>query len=361
MKIALLAPVLSARDAVGTDVLDMAAALRQAGHEVRVYAEHTEGIAEGVFASSGLAAWASSAGDLVIYHCSIGWPRALELLQRLRCRRHVRYHNITPPEFFYGISRDHVRACAAGRAALPQLAALDVERWLPCSDFNAGELIALGVEPRRIAVLPPFNRIETLRDTPADLETLDRYRDGACTWLNVGRLAPNKDHATLIDAFACYLRQVDAHARLIVVGKHDPRLRRYTRSLRGRIAAHGIAAQVHLLDDVSEAVLKACYLVADALVITSRHEGFCVPLAEAMALSVPIVTRDAAAITTTVGDAGLVWDSDDSRLYAASVARLKRDGEARAQLTALGRARYRNTFAADVLARQLLQHVGVAP
>jgi len=361
MKIALLAPVLSARDAVGTDVLDMAAVLRHAGHEVRVYAEHADGIVEGVFAPAGLPAWASGAGDLVIYHCSIGWPRAQEILQRLRCRRFVRYHNITPPEFFYGISRDHVRACAAGRAALPQLVALDVERWLPCSPFNADELAALGVDSKRISVLPPFNRIEHLRDTPADLETLDRYRDGACTWLNVGRLAPNKDHATLIDAFACYLRQVDAHARLIVVGKHDARLRRYTRNLRARIDAHGIAAQVHLLDDASEAVLKACYLVADALVVTSRHEGFCVPLAEAMALSVPIVARDAAAITATVGDAGLLWDSDDPRLYAASVARLKRDGDARADMTARGRERYRRTFATDVLARQLLQSVETPP
>src|SRR5690349_8025341 len=48
MKIAILAPVLSARDAVGTDVLDMATALRGAGHEVRVCAEHADGLAETV-------------------------------------------------------------------------------------------------------------------------------------------------------------------------------------------------------------------------------------------------------------------------------------------------------------------------
>jgi len=354
VKIALLAPVLSARDAGGTDVLDMAGVLRCAGHEVRVYAEHADSIAEGVFAPAGLTAWANCANDLVIYHCSIGWPRAQSLLQRLTCRRWVRYHNITPPEFFYGISRDHVRACAAGRAALPQLATLDVERWLPCSAFNAGELAALGIEERRIAVQPPINRIEALRDTPADIEALDRYGDGFCNWLSVGRLAPNKDHATLVDAFACYVRQVDSRARLLVVGKHDARLRRYTRNLRARIAAHGIAAQVHLLDDASETVLKACYLVADALVVTSRHEGFCVPLAEAMALSVPVVARDAAAIAGTVGDAGLVWEGDDPRVYAASVARLKRDADARARLAALGRARYRHLFAPEVLGPRLL-------
>lgn len=361
MKVAILAPVLSARDAVGTDVLDMAAALRGAGHDVRVCAEHADGIAETVHAPGMLATWLRDPRDALVYHCSIGWPRAQDLLARLPCRKFVRYHNITPPEFFYGLSRDHVRACAAGRAALPALIGCDVERWLACSRFNADELVALGADPARVAVLPPFNRIEALRDTAPDLDVLDRYRDGACTWLNVGRLAPNKDHAALLDAFACYLRHVDANARLLIVGKHDPRLRTYTRAVRARIAALGITEQVHLLDDVSEAALKACWLVADALVITSRHEGFCVPLAEAMALSVPIVARASSAIDETVGAAGLVWRDDDPRLIAASVARLRRDGDVRAQLTAAGRTRYREHFDNAVLARRLLQLVEAAP
>lgn len=355
MKIAVLAPVLSARDAVGTDVLDMAMALRGAGHDVRVCAEHADGVAETVHTPAMLSTWLREPHDVLIYHCSIGWPRAQELLARLRCRIFVRYHNITPPEFFYGLSRDHVRACAAGRATLPALMACQVEHWIACSRFNADELIALGADAARVAVLPPFNRIEALRDTAPDLDLLDRYRDGPCTWLNVGRLAPNKDHAALLDAFACFLRQVDANARLLIVGKHDPRLRRYTRQVHARIAALGIAAQVHLLDDVSEATLKACYLVADALVVTSQHEGFCVPLAEAMALSVPIVARASSAVGETIGDAGLAWDDDDVRLLAASVARLQRDGAAKAQFTAAGRARYRARFDHAVLTGQLLQ------
>ncbi len=354
MRIALLAPVLSARDAVGNDVLAMAAALRAAGHRVRLYAEHANGLAEEVYATAGLADWLRDAADVAIYHCSIGWPRGVELLARLRCRRVVRYHNITPPEFFYGLSPAHVRACAAGRAALPQLVALDVAHWLPCSHFNAQDLLALGVPAAHLDVLAPFHRIEALRDTPPDAALLDRYGDRACTWLSVGRLAPNKDHATLLDAFALYLRQAEADARLLIVGKHDARLRRYTQRLRARIEALGVAAHVHLLDDVSEATLKACYLVADALVIPSRHEGFCVPLAEAMALSVPVVARDAGALAETLGEAGLAWREDDPRLYAASVARLRRDAAARAALTAAGRARYRAHYAPEVLAQRLL-------
>lgn len=358
MKIALLAPVLSTRDAVGTDVTEMAAVLREVGHDVRIHAEHADGVAETVYAPAKLAAWLTDARDIAIYHCSIGWPRAHELLRRLRCRRFVRYHNITPPEFFYGISRDHVRACAAGRAALPQLVALEVEGWLACSPFNRDELVALGADPARIGVLAPFNRVETLLDTPPDFDLLDRHGGGASRWLTVGRVAPNKDHATVLDAFAIYQRNYDADARLLVVGKHDRRLAAYTRDLHKRAAALGLGAGVHFLDDVGEATLKACYLVADALVVPSRHEGFCVPLVEAMALSVPIVARAESAIPSTLGGAGLLWTDDDPRLYAASVARLRRDPAARARFIAAGRTRWREHYSRPVLASVLREAIG---
>jgi glycosyltransferase involved in cell wall biosynthesis len=357
VRVALLAPVLSARDAVGTDVLEMAAALRADGRDVRLYAEHAQDVAETVHAPAGLPGWLGAPEDVCLYHHSIGWPRALELLRRLRARRVVRYHNVTPAEFFVGISREHVRACAAGRALLADLVALAPQAWLACSRYNAEEIAALGAEPARIAVLPPFHRIERLLQTAPDFDLLDRYRGGPCTWLNVGRLAPNKDHATLIEAFALYVARYERDARLLLVGKIDARLRRYTRALRARIAARGLDAQVQLLGEVSESGLVACYLAADALVIPSRHEGFCVPLAEAMALSVPVIARAATALPDTLGDAGIAWTEDDPRLYAASVARLRADPVARDQLTAAGRARQRRHFATGVLAQRLRQFV----
>lgn len=359
VRIALIAPVLSARDAVGSDMIEMAAVLRETGHVVRIYAEHASDIAETVYPTSSLVSWLADQHDIAIYHCSIGWPRACDLLRRLRCRRFVRYHNITPPNFFYGWSRDHVRACAAGRAMLPQLVALAPERWLACSSYNRDELVAFGADPAHIGVLAPFNRIEHLLDTPPDFDLLDRHGGAESHWLTVGRLAPNKDHATVLDAFAIYRREYEANARLLIVGKHDRRLATYTRSLRERVAKLGLGASVHFLDDVSEAALKACYLIADALVLPSRHEGFCVPLAEAMALSVPVVARAAAAIPSTLGDVGLLWADDDPRLYAASVARLRHDSTAREHLVAAGRMRWRKHYSRSVLARTL--HEAIAP
>ena len=254
MKVALLAPVLSARDAVGNDVLAMAAALREDGTPC-ASTPNTPPDWPRRCTPVGLADWLRDAADLVIYHCSIGWPRGVDLLARLRCRRVVRYHNITPPEFSTA-SRLHMCAPAPRDAPHCRSSSRSTrERWLPCSDFNARTCWPWACQPRA-STCCPFHRIEVLRDTPPDPDVLDRYGGRACTWLSVGRLAPNKDHATLLDAFALYLRQAEADARLLIVGKHDGRLRP-TQRLRARIGGLGIGAHVHLLDDISEAALKA--------------------------------------------------------------------------------------------------------
>jgi glycosyltransferase involved in cell wall biosynthesis len=352
MRIALLAPSLTAHDAVGTDVLEMGAALRRAGHDVRLYADHSQGIAESVHATSGLERWLGADG-LVVYHYSIGWPRVEAQLAQLRCRRVLRYHNITPAEFFQGWSRDHVRSCAAGRASLATLATLGFDLALACSQYNADELVHAGLPPARSRVLAPFHRCEALLDQPADLALLDRYSDGRRNVLMLGRVAPNKGHAALFDAFACYRRHYAADARLLVVGKHDRRLARYSRHLRERCAALDISDNVHFLDNVDDARLKSCWLVADALLMLSEHEGFCVPLVEAMALGVPVVARARSAIGETLEQAGLLWQESDPRLYAASLDRLARDADAAQALRLAGRARYRREFAPDVLAARL--------
>jgi glycosyltransferase involved in cell wall biosynthesis len=358
VKIALLAPSLSAFDAVGTDVLEMAAVLRAAGHDVRLYADNAHGIAEAVHQPSGFDAWLGPR-DVVIYHYSIGWPRIEAMLERTRARRIVRYHNITPPEFFHGYSRDHVRTCAAGRASLPRLANLGFDLALACSRYNLDELVAHGFPAERGRVLAPFHQVERLADLPGDTDLVDRYNDGRRNILMLGRVAPNKAHLAVIDAFACYRRNYrDDGARLLVVGKQDRRLAAYTRRLFAHVAAHDIASHVHFLDNIDDARLKSLWLGADALLMLSEHEGFCVPLVEAMAFGVPIVARATSAIPDTLGDAGIIWDETDPRIYAASLARVFRDAALAQALRDAGRARYRREFRREIGVARLLDAIG---
>ena len=356
MKIAILVAVLGERDAVGTDAREMAAALTRRGHDVRLFAtagtgaEPLEVIDEVIADPRGV----------LIYHFAFGWPPGVEVLRRARCRRVVRYHNVTPPEFFAPWSDEYERSCRAGRDEIATIATLNCDSYLCASPFNADDFLATGVARERIAVLAPFNRLDRLVETPAALPVLDESQSGA-TWLAVGRLAPNKAHLDLFEAFACYLDRCEADARLLVVGSEDARLERYNAALRERVQALRLESHIRWLRDVDESALKAAYLSADALVSLSRHEGFCVPLAEAMALGVPVVALDAGAQAWTLGGAGLVWDNAEPALIAASIERLRADPILRSELRERGFARVADEFAPQRLARRLAEVIEASP
>jgi glycosyltransferase involved in cell wall biosynthesis len=333
----------------------MTAALRRLGHEVALFAPHARGVDEVVHAPDAIESWLRSRDDVVLYHYCVGWDFPLALFRRTRARRVLRYHNITPPEFFTEWSPGYVSACAEGRAQIDAFAALDCELYLGDSPFNIEDFTRRGVDPRRCAVLAPFHEVEQLLALQADAR---RIPQGAPLLLMVGRLSPNKGHLDLVDALAACIVGGAPEAHLLSVGKLDPNLASYGEALHARIVERGVESNVTLLQDANGAELRAAFERADALVMLSRHEGFCVPLVEAMALGTPVIALASSAMPWTLGDAGLTWDSADPYLIAASIARIARDGSLRASLRERGRARYAATFAPHVLGdglRRILQ------
>ena len=360
MKAAILLPVLARHDAVGNDALAMAQILRERGIDTRIFCDVAVGVDAPVHAPAQLPDFAGGPDDLVIYHFSVGWPVALDLLRKVRGQRAVRYHNITPAAFFSEHGPEYARACARGRAEIARVVALDCERYLGDSRFNLDELIEHGAPASRGVVFAPFHRVEQLCAAPADLALLDELDDDAFTVLMVGRIAPNKGHLALIDAFAAH---VDAHgdpARLLIVGKSDPSLAGYAAKIRERITRHRLGDRVWWLESINEARLKAAYLGSDAFLTLSEHEGFCVPVIEAMALGVPVIARASSALPETVGEGGLCWDSEDPHVYAASLARLRDDAQLRHLLRSAARRRYAREFAPEVLRGRFLTALGLA-
>lgn len=349
MKAAILLPTLAGKDAVGNDALAMAHLLRERGIDTRVFCEVAVGVDETTYEPAKLLDFAGGPRDLVIYHFSVGCPAARDILQRARGFRVVRYHNITPPQFFADYAPDYAQACARGRAEIPAIAQLGCELYLGCSRYNLDELVAHGAPASRGAVFAPFHRVEQLVAAEADLGLLDELDDGARNVLMVGRVAPNKGHAELVDAFAAYVDGYGDPARLLIVGKSDPRLQGYLDTVRARIDANRLGTRVRWLESVSEAQLKSVYLASHAFMTHSRHEGFCVPLIEAMALGVPVLAHGSSAIPETTGSGGIVWDEPDPWLYAASLARLGDDIRFRNDLLDAARLRYASEFSPAVL------------
>lgn len=359
-RVAVVTPHFTLHDAVCNDVLGMYEALRKRGSDTRIYA------ADWIVSETKLKVWPvsrikeflKSPRDILIYHHSMGWETGYDLLAELNCRRVIKYHNVTPPSFFSGWSQEYEGVCREGREQLGPIARAGCDAYLSASEYNMSELISEGAPASRSFVVPPFNRIDHFFNTEPDFEIIDRYRDGQANLLMVGSLVPNKAHAALLEVFATYHHHYRHDSRLFLVGKDKANLSKYTSFLHDLRRRLELQDSVIFTGEVSESELKSYYLLADLFVITSEHEGFCVPLVEAMAMKVPIVALSSSAIPETISKAGLVWDERDPYLFAESIDTLINDESIRIRMSLLGRQRYEELFTGDKIELQLLHAIG---
>ena len=154
-------------------------------------------------------------------------------------------------------------------------------------------------------------------------------------WLFVGRLAPNKCQHDLIAAFAVYRAAYDHGARLTLIGSEAAPA--YSDALFGLIDDLDLHGAITIAGSVTDAELAAYYEDADAFVCLSRHEGFCVPLLEAMRHDVPVVALAAAAVPDTVDGAAVLLDESTATVVAATVHHLLGDDAFRKGLIIAGR------------------------
>jgi L-malate glycosyltransferase len=313
--------------AVGSHTLLARDQLRAAGHQSEIFtAEIHPASAD---AGARLARDYHGDADIIVYQMAIGSVVADLVLERAEPIV-VNHHNLTPMRYITGWQPVAAHGVVWGRAQLRELATR-ARLGIGVSAYNERDLIESGFT--RTAVVPFLLDVAALGVEPDP--AIERL--AATTWLFVGRLAPNKAQHDVIKAFAAYRRFHDSHAQLRCVGGGvgEP----YHRTLQRFVHALGLDDAVTFAGSVSPAQLAAHYLAADVLVVCSEHEGFCVPLLEAMYHGVPIVAYAAAAVPETLGNAGLLLDVKDACTVAAAAARVVGDAGLRAQLLAAGRAR----------------------
>lgn len=350
-RVAILSPSFTTADAVSNDALGMSAVLTRHGFEVRFFCESHSLAIPGIRDVSRVAGFLKDPADILIYHHSRGWAPAIELLAQLKCRKVIRYHNITPARFFAGFSSHDQELCEMGRRQLGNIVEAQCDLYLSASEFSARELIDLGADPSRSQVVPPFHRVDHLLAIQADETIISKYHTGAAAILSVGRVLPHKGQRQLIEIFGHYYHQCNSNSRLFIVGKGGEGFSPYSKQLHRSVERLGLKDAVVFTGGVSEEALKAYYLLAHAFVTVSEHEGFCVPLVEAMAMELPITAFGSTAVSETVGDAGIVWDERDPLLIVESIHRLMRDDSLRTVLGARGQRRYEQMFSTESIER----------
>ena len=225
---------------------------------------------------------AARAGDVTIFHFALV-SSMTAAFARLPRGRVLQYHNVTPAHFFAPYDAGVFRLATLSRDDLRSLVG-HVDLALGDSEFNRRELEALGFAPTGVfPIAIDTRRITGAAPRPALDAVLD---DGLHNFLFVGRIVPNKKIEDIIRLGEFYKRYVDEHYRFVFVGRTDG-LPRYYAMVRALIAEFQMPADRFVFTGpVPDDDLAAYYRHASVYLSLSEHEGFCVPLLEAMAADV---------------------------------------------------------------------------
>ena len=306
-------------DAIGNEALAIRGHLRGRGYDSDIFAEKVHPQMAGL--ARPLSEYERAAGPdtVCLFHFSIGSAASSLVYHRTDPLICV-YHNITPPEFFFKFHPHLARLCYHGRQELKAFAARSV-LGLGVSEFNRKELEAAGFKPT--GVLPIVVDWDRYDEGPSPVMEQRLAGFPGPTILFVGRIVPNKKIEDVIAAFAAFQRHHAPTSRLLLVGDsvgHERYLRRLLETV------HDLRVRdVIFTGQVSQADLIAAYRSAHAFLCLSEHEGFCVPLLEAMHFGLPVLAYNAAAVGETMNGGGILLDDKDPTLVAATLDRVLAD------------------------------------
>jgi glycosyltransferase involved in cell wall biosynthesis len=332
-------------DAIGNFAQQIQRGLQTLGFESGLYAASVEPSKRGQALRMGNHLRDAPRDGGLIYHHSIGSPLT-EYVAQWPGPRLMIYHNITPGYFLRAHNPRFADLVDAGRRALPAMAGL-FSLGVGVSEFNRRDLVDAGFE--RTAVLPIPIDVSMVRRAPRrDVWPKDRKPRGI-RLLFVGRMMPHKRPDLLVEWFAEQIVPADPAARLVLVGGLDDRFRRFNEELIHTVRACG--GRVRLAGRVGDDELIAWYRWADGFVSFSEHEGFMVPLLEAMATDTVVFARKTPAVAETLGGAGVIFDDAGPEMVGGLVREVLGDEDARRAVLVRQAARLKDFSPRRFLAR----------
>jgi len=259
-----------------------------------------------------------SADNILIFHFSIG-SQFLPFLRELKCRKIIKYHNITPAKFFAGVDRKVAESLKRGREELRDFAGI-ADLALGDSEYNRRELEECGYRNTGVApILIDFSGLDCMPEQ----EVMRTHSAAFTNVLFVGRVVPNKKFEDVIRCFYYYQKTINSGSRLFLVGSYQG-MQNYYSYLKAMVSELGLT-NVIFPGHVSDAELAAYYKLADLYLCMSEHEGFCIPLLEAMHRDIPVIAYRAAAVEETLGGAGILFNEKRFEEIAEMIDLLTKD------------------------------------
>lgn len=326
MKIVQVTPVLLYGDGVGNDIVAMDRVLKKQGYDTQIYVSGTvdkrlEHLCQDIQNLS-----EPEKDDIMIFHMATA-SDVIETVKNAKCFKVMVYHNITPAAFYEPYNQGAAYACKEGIRQVKELGKY-MDYCIPDSKFNEQDLKQMGYECP-MSVLPIIIPFEDYGQE-CDSAAYQKYKDGYTNIVFTGRIAPNKKQEDLIAAFYCYKKYWNPKSRLILVGSYgdeDP----YYQSLLAYVNALEVK-DVVFTGHISFKAILSCYKAADVFVCMSEHEGFCIPLLEAMHFEKPIIAYGATAVPDTMGQGTMVISEKNPLEVAGLIDYLVKHPELQKQL-----------------------------
>jgi glycosyltransferase involved in cell wall biosynthesis len=329
MRVALLSYNAQASDAIGNHTTELTAFFLDRGTDVRVFVESNQRLHPALQSHCQRLSSAEPKGEawefltsadliLVQYGHYYSLLEFLPLLAAARPRIVFDYHGVTPPELWAAHNREALELGLRRRGLV-----WCADAAITHSRFTYRELRGpTGFLVERTHVLG--HPVDTKRFRPGApgrslRETLNLR--GAHILLYVGRLAGNKRLPVLVEALADFCDLMPP-VHVVIAGDTSDLYAAEAERCRQLAVQHGVAERLHFLGRISEQQLLDAYRSTDIFVMPSRHEGYCIPVIEAMACGVPVIAARAGALPETIAGAGLTFTPDQPDDLARLVRRV---------------------------------------
>jgi len=322
--------------------------LRESGYRSEIYCVHVDERLSGSILP--FTSYENKPDDLLLVHYSLGTEHD-DWITNLKSHSLLIYHNITPAHFFP--EGDGLRKLVeSGRR---QLAKWGVNQRfvgsIADSTFNAEELEGWGYQS--IASIGLLVDLDRIRTHPWNCKATNGFA-GARNIIFIGRLCPHKGQIDLVRMMEHLVRISDVPVRLLLAGGTTTEA--YEALVRDEIAQRGLEANIQLLGKLSDEDIFALYRSADLYMSLSQHEGFGMPLVEAMAFDLPVLALSAGSVAATLGTGGLVLKNMDHERAAAAAKIILQEPWLRGRMIT-GQRRSLVRFERPVLVTALEQHL----